>query len=435
MTERLDRPNVRCAIYTRQSVARGDDFTSCDAQREACEAFVGSMYYEGWECIEERFDDLGISGGSVERPALRRLFDAILAGRLDAVVVHRFDRLTRSVRDWVRLQELFEDSGVELIVVTGGHGIGSSPLRGLMNNVLAAFGELEREIIGERLRESRAARRARGMRSAGRVPFGYQANVTTRQLEPHPEEAEIVREFFHRAANGESGAAIARWANERGIRTKSNRKREGGRWSGRTVLQILRSPLYVGQRLAGPILVPGVHPALVDDETARTAGDAIAARRTRSPRLRGPILSIDRDPFMLRGVLLCGGCGGPMTTSASKPVTIETRDQVPRYYRCRGSAERPACRPHIQIAARVVENAVLTTLRCTAGPDGAHPSAQRVLIGLRPYWAKLAPGETNEWVRLLVWAATWHHAQCRLDVDLDDFGVARFAELSGQAGE
>ena len=141
MPPRLDRPRVRCAVYTRQSVDRDLDYSSCDAQREACEAFVGSMQYEGWELVDCRFDDAGVGGGSLERPALMRLVAAISSGLVDAVVVQRFDRLTRSVRDWSRLHELFERTGVELVVVAAGRDGMGSVMRGLMNNVLAAFGD------------------------------------------------------------------------------------------------------------------------------------------------------------------------------------------------------------------------------------------------------------------------------------------------------
>lgn len=142
---------------------------------------------------------------------------------------------------------------------------------------------VERELIGERLRDARAAKRTRGLLSAGRVPFGYRPGPATRQLVPHPTEADVVREFFRRTAAGQSGAAIARWANDQGIRTKPTRNSEGKPWSGRTVLLLLRSPLNVGMRAAGPVLVPGAHEAIVDKATAQAAWDALARRRTRDP--------------------------------------------------------------------------------------------------------------------------------------------------------
>jgi len=278
-------------------------------------------------------------------------------------------------------------------------------LSGFINNVLASFGEFERDIIGDRLRESRAARRARGLRSSGRVPFGYQANPATRQLDVHLGEAEIVREFFGRAAAGESAEAIARWANEQGIATKANRKREGTRWSGRTILQLIRSPLYFGKVLSGPVFVDGVQPAIVDEELAVAAWETIAKRRTREPSRRS-LLPILQDPYMLRHVLLCGRCSGPMTTSASQAVTIESAGEVPRYYRCRGSSESPACRPTVQVAAREVEQEVLRQLQDPNSMRDLSPTARRFLEKVAPLWPSLPRGELNYWVRTFVWAAT-----------------------------
>lgn len=412
----------------RQSVDRELDYSSCEAQREACEAFVGSMKYEGWDLVDDRFDDVGVGGGSLGRPALMRMIAAISSGQVDAVVVQRFDRLTRSVRDWARLQEFFERTGVELVVVAAGRDGMGSVMRGLMNNVLAAFGEFERELIGERLRDARAAKRARGLRSGGRVPFGYLADPATRQLVPHPTEADVVREFFRRAADGHSGAAIARWANEQGIRTKANRKSEGKRWSGQTVLKLIRNPLYLGVRVAGPVMVPAVHEALVDDATARAARNAIASRRTREPRPLGPLLPLDEDPYLLRGVIYCAGCSGGMTTSASTAVTIENATEVPRYYRCRGSAERPACRPSVQVSASEIEVMVLHLLQHPDRIAGASTVARQVLDALVPVWPTLTRGETNEVVRLLVWAAMWDHARRRVTLELDETGLVRFAD-------
>lgn len=153
-----ERPLTRCAICTRQSVARETDLTSCEVQRELCEVFVGSMQYEGWICLTERFDDVGISGGPLDRPALRRLVKVIGAGQVDHVVVHRFDRLTRNLRDWVVRHDLFDNAAGELTAVASGHDGSGSVLTGFIHNVLAAFGEFERDLIGEPLRESRATR-------------------------------------------------------------------------------------------------------------------------------------------------------------------------------------------------------------------------------------------------------------------------------------
>ena len=438
---RTDSPFTHCAIYTRQSVARGEhgDFTSCEAQRAACEAFVRSRRLQGWRVLPERFDDVGYSGATLDRPALLRLLDAVTEGHLDRVVTHRFDRLTRNLRHWTELAEFFERAGTELTVVTGdSHDLGAA-MSSFVRNILAVFAEFERELIGERLRESRATRAGRGLRSSGRVPFGYQADPATRQLEPHPVEAEIVRDLFRLAAEGETAAAIARWANERGICTKANRKRAGGRWTGRTMLQLLRNPLYLGQRRWQGAVVPGAHPALVEVQLVERAHQKIAARRTRSPTSRGKVPLPDLDPYMLRSLLRCGGCGGSMTPSASRAVTIATADQVPRYYRCRGSAARPPCRPPVQVAARVVEQEVVRQLRKPCSFAGAPLDARAVLVTLDGLWSQFDRGATTLFVRRFVASATWQPRdrvlEARLDEEALSYHAVDLAEIRRRARE
>jgi site-specific DNA recombinase len=101
---------LRCAIYTRKSSERGLDqeFNSLDNQREAAEAFIRSQAHEGWRLVRERYDDGGVSGGTLERPALKRLLADVRGGRIDVIVVYKVDRLTRSLTDFVRLVELFD---------------------------------------------------------------------------------------------------------------------------------------------------------------------------------------------------------------------------------------------------------------------------------------------------------------------------------------
>jgi site-specific DNA recombinase len=112
--------NKRCGIYTRKSSEEGleQDFNSLHAQRDACEAFVKSQVAEGWIAVADAFDDGGISGGSLERPALKRLLADIEAGRIDIVVVYKIDRLSRSLMDFARLVETFERHNVTFVSVT-----------------------------------------------------------------------------------------------------------------------------------------------------------------------------------------------------------------------------------------------------------------------------------------------------------------------------
>lgn len=256
MTSRTLKPRIRCAIYTRQSVKAepGEDLTSCEARREHCAMFIESQKYEGWERVRQRvrqrFDDVGESGASLERPALQRLMKACVAGQADRVVVWKLDRLTRSVQDWAKLAEFFEQTGVELTLAGQALDGAGLSVTHFVQHVLASFAEYERELIGERLRDARAARRALGLRASGRVPYGYEVNPRTRQLVPHSEESKIVLRIFERAAAGEKASEIASWLNVGGHRTKGTARRPGGLWSGRTVLQLLRNPVYLGKRRA-----------------------------------------------------------------------------------------------------------------------------------------------------------------------------------------
>src|SRR5918912_4504353 len=101
---------LRCAIYTRVSTEHGleQEFNSLDAQREAAEAYVKSQAHEGWRLSPEHYDDGGLSGGTLERPALQALLADIALGKIDVVVVYKVDRLTRSLADFAKLVELFD---------------------------------------------------------------------------------------------------------------------------------------------------------------------------------------------------------------------------------------------------------------------------------------------------------------------------------------
>ena len=166
----------RCAIYTRKSSEEGleQDFNSLDAQREACEAFIKSQEGEGWRLIRTHFDDGGLSGASMERPALQHLLSAIREQLVDVVVVYKVDRLTRSLADFARMVEVFDTCGVSFVAVTRQFNTTTSMGR-LTLNVLLSFAQFEREVTGERIRDKIAAPKRKGMWMEGNPPLGYEA--------------------------------------------------------------------------------------------------------------------------------------------------------------------------------------------------------------------------------------------------------------------
>ena len=132
---------VRCAIYTRKSTEEGldQDFNSLNAQREACEAYIESQKHEGWELLPDTYDDGGLSGGSLERPALQRLMRAVDDKHVDQVVVYKIDRLTRSLADFAKLVERLDAAQASFVSVTQSFNTATSMGRLTLNVLLCGF--------------------------------------------------------------------------------------------------------------------------------------------------------------------------------------------------------------------------------------------------------------------------------------------------------
>jgi DNA invertase Pin-like site-specific DNA recombinase len=293
----------RCAIYTRKSSEEGleQEFNSLAAQREACEAFIRSQRNEGWMLVRTRYDDGGLSGGNLERPALQHLITDIRAGRIDIIVVYKVDRLTRSLADFARLVELFDTQGVSFVSVTQQFNTTSSMGR-LTLNVLLSFAQFEREVTGERIRDKIAASKKKGMWMGGNVPLGYDANERT--LVVNPAEAETVRCIF--ALYRELGCVrrIKEEADRLGLRTKRSTTADGTERGGKCfsrghLYTLLSNPIYTGQIAHRGELYLGQHPALIDDEVWSAVRDQLAAN-TIDHRRRAKAA----EPSLLTGLLV-----------------------------------------------------------------------------------------------------------------------------------
>src|SRR5947208_9797427 len=186
---------ARCAIYTRKSTEHNLDleFSSLDAQREACEAYIKSQAHEGWRLIPDRYDDGAFSGASLDRPALQVLLTDVRAGKINTILVYKVDRLTRSLADFAKLVELFDQYGVSFVSITQSFNTTSSMGR-LTLNVLLSFAQFEREVIGERVRDKIAASKRKGLWVGGPVPLGYRC--LDKKIEIVPEVAEAIRTIF-----------------------------------------------------------------------------------------------------------------------------------------------------------------------------------------------------------------------------------------------
>src|ERR1700683_4930355 len=218
--ERAKTAVRRCAVYTRKSSEEGleQDFNSLHAQREACEAFIKSQAGEGWRLVKTAYDDGGLSGGTMERPALQRLLSDIDQGRIGIVVVYKIDRLTRSLTDFSRIVEIFDAHHVSFISPTQQFNTTSSMGR-LTLNILLSFAQFEREVTGERIRDKIAASKRKGMWMGGRVPLGY--DLKDRHLIENREKAEHVREIFALYLGLGSVHRLQQWLRENNIKSRS----------------------------------------------------------------------------------------------------------------------------------------------------------------------------------------------------------------------
>jgi site-specific DNA recombinase len=306
----------RCAIYTRKSTEHNLDlaFNSLDAQREACEAYIKSQAHEGWKLIPTHFDDGGLSGASLDRPALQSLLDQVRAKRIDIVVVYKVDRLTRSLADFAKLVELFDEHEVSFVSVTQSFNTTSSMGR-LTLNVLLSFAQFEREVIGERVRDKIAASKRKGIWVGGSVPLGYRS--VNKRLEIVPKEAEVVRRIFALYIELGSVGALARALDEQGVRPKPRRLANGQskaaeRYTVGPLAHMLKNPMYVGEVAYRGEVHKGEHPTIVDREVFDRVQDMLAERSVARKLKRG------NSPHLLAGLIL-DDRGNPMSpTHANK---------------------------------------------------------------------------------------------------------------------
>ena len=168
------KKQIRCAIYTRKSTEEGleQDFNSLDAQREACESYIKSQTHEGWVLIKKQYNDGGYSGGTMERPAFKELLEDIKNNKIDIVVVYKVDRLTRSLMDFSKIIEIFDEHNASFVSITQ-HFNTTTSMGRLTLNILLSFAQFEREVTGERIRDKFEASRKKGLWLTGAAPYGY----------------------------------------------------------------------------------------------------------------------------------------------------------------------------------------------------------------------------------------------------------------------
>jgi site-specific DNA recombinase len=286
----VSAPVRRCAIYTRKSSEEGleQSFNSLHAQREACEAYIRSQAHEGWKLVKTAYDDGGFSGGTMERPAVKRLMADLRQGLIDVVVVYKVDRLTRSLADFAKIVEILDGHGASFVSITQQFNTTTSMGR-LTLNVLLSFAQFEREVTGERIRDKIAASKRKGMWMGGNLPLGY--DVQNRQLVINEAEAETVRYIFRRYAELRTVSALQADLKQRGIVSKvwtstTGNVRGGVGYSRGALYYLLRNQIYLGRIAHKSDSYDGQHSSIVDQPLWDQVQDCFSANRSGQGRVR-----------------------------------------------------------------------------------------------------------------------------------------------------
>ena len=344
----------RCAVYTRKSTEDGleKEFNSLDAQYEACAAYALSQKHEGWELVQERYDDGGFSGGNMERPGLKRLMADVAAGKVDIILVYKIDRLTRSLADFAKIVDVLDTAKASFVSITQSFNTTTSMGR-LTLNMLLSFAQFEREVTGERIRDKIAASKRKGMWVGGPLPLGY--DVDNRRLVVNAKEAELVRHIYQRYLEFGSVVELADDLNAGGYKTKVQERASGPHRGGcafrrGTLYHLLSNPIYRGQIVHKGEVYPGEHEAIVPDDLFQAVQDKLKANASGSSRrLRG------QQPSLLTGILQDSDRRAMTPSHASKG-----KAQRYRYYVTR--PDQTTNQPPYRVSAHDLEQIVITKL-------------------------------------------------------------------------
>jgi site-specific DNA recombinase len=306
-----------CGLYTRVSSRNQAeaDYSSLETQRERLEAYCKSQ--DNYS-VYRVYEDGGYSADSLDRPALKEMLRDLREGKLNCVLAYKIDRLTRSVRDFHQLMDLFDRNGVKFVSVTQSLDT-QNPMGRLLRNVLLDFAQFEREMTADRTRDKMHQRAQKGLWNGGNVPYGYTAQ--NKRLTINADEATRVRFMFDRFAEVPSLAKLRDDLHRRGWYTRSRKP-----WSKAALDQLLRNPVYTGNIRFNEQVYKGDHAPIVDEDVFRKVQSVRRDRSHGSSKLK--------RVFLLKGLIRCAQCGSWMT-----PHYTQKRDKGGSayrisYYRC-----------------------------------------------------------------------------------------------------
>ncbi|WP_408951446.1 recombinase family protein [Lysobacter sp. Hz 25] len=407
-------PNrLRCAVYTRKSNEEGleREYNSIEAQRDGGANYIASRRSEGWVPAEADYDELAVSARDMNRPVLRRLLDDIRSGRVDVVVVYRLDRLTRSMRDFPVLLDLFDQHSVTLVSIT--ESINTTDASGRMNlTMMMAFAQFERELAVDRVRDKMVASKKKGLWMHGIPPLGY--DVQERRLVVNHAEAAQVRMIFRRLIETQSIMAVVNDMRGMGYRSKGwttldGRVREPQPHDRSTIQKILHNRTYLGELKHLDQYFKESHQPIIEEGV----WDQVQAVLATNAHARGNA-SRAKVHFLLKGLLV-----GPDQRALTPWHTTKRNGRMYRYYLSTAQIhEGKMATTMPRLPAQEVESIVVSYLRRLLTSSEMLELITRkavaldrmldeakVTVAMRQFdqvWDALFPAEQQRLVKLLV---------------------------------
>lgn len=319
---------------------------------------------EKWK-IYRVYKDGGLSGKDIERPALQEMIQDIKDGKINAVIVTKIDRVSRSVVDFSHLWKLFEKHNVQFISLAENFDSSTAIGRAMLKLTLV-FAELERETIGERTRGKAQWRAEQGLWN-GNVVLGYDIDRHRKgHILVNEEEAKVVKLIFKTYLQTKSVKETAKRLNGMGYRTKSfisrsGKKKEPKKFLGSTISKLLQNPVFIGKIRFKGELYDGRHEAIIDKGT----WDAVQKRFAKVLKERPARKKKKKYPFYLAGVLRCGYCGSYMVPYYA----YGKHKRRYYYYQCsrrqhlgKGTNEQGSCNM-ICVPAHEIENLIFNEIK------------------------------------------------------------------------
>lgn len=439
---------VRCAIYTRKSTEEGldQDFNTLDAQRESAESYILSQKHEGWIAQPDRYDDGGFTGANMERPALKQLLVDVEAGKTDCIVVYKYDRLSRSLADFMKLLEILDKHHVTFVAVTQPFDTRTSAGR-FMVHMLLNFAQFEREMIADRTRDKMRAARRKGKWIGGYLALGYDVAPKGGALVVNAAEAERVRKIFRLYLELGSLIPVVQELERRDWRMKAWTTREGHARGGShftktTLHSLLTNVIYTGRVKFEEKIFDGEHDRIVDDDTFYKVQEHLKRNGKSGQRVR------NKHSALLKGLVLCGSCGAAMIHTYAQKKNVRYR-----YYVCVNAHQRGwnKCETR-SVSAPELEGAVVNNIRYFAqdpavlsqvlrrieedrqpGEPMAEPAeVERALSDFDPLWERLTTSEQESFIRTLVTQVRYDGRTGNVTVAFHSEGIKSLCERGRQ---